>query len=609
MNTITGTSLAAILLGISLSLSPQFAAAQWQRGSAQDLNIPPPPAIGQQNVATADLLVSHPATKPCIVTLFQSDTFDDYSPRPFSYAPPANCPGPWAKVVFIAHFNENSGVQYDRTAYVFLGNANLYFGTTPEPTATLGPSWTVQSDVTAYSALLAAPRTGAVSIFNIVNSTYTGVIHGSGFLYFYPFENHHGQGNQNQSGDQAQQSDYGHGGEVPGQSVPSAVYSLNSGNQPTYLDTPSDQLSQQFVFPKNMTGIDLVIVAQSQIGDEFWYTCVPNQYAGELQSCGNTGYRQVVVQVDGRTVAYAPVSPWIYTGGIDPFLWAPTPGAQTLNFTPYLVDLTPLVAKLDDGQPHTVALSVYNDDNYFSVAASLLVYQDQQVSSISGGVTEISVPALSPAVTSDLSSGTGGSIAGSVNVSSKVHTLIAGYINLPSGPRWTSVEQDFAFANDQDYTINSVVYDQQIALSSTVDTVTRVRGSGAYGRSQEWTGTRTWSFPLTVNYDQVLQSNGNYDITTTVLQDYRSFSAPLPTAAVARALMDRVQAEDTLELTPSFNIIGNANMTSSQQFEFQSRGSAQPQCYNRTITNAASSVSAVSDARRCELLSWQEGGR
>jgi hypothetical protein len=598
MNIITRTTLAAILLGISLSLSPQFAAAQWQRGSAQGLNIPPAPAIGQQNVATADLLVSHPATKPCIVTLFQSDTFNDYSPRPFSYTPPANCPGPWAKVVFIAQFNENAGVQYDRTAYVFLGNANLYFGTTPEPTATVGPSWTVQSDVTAYSALLALPQTGAVSIFNIVNSTYTGVIHGSGFLYFYP----------HQYGDQDQQSNYEHGGDMPGQSAPSAVYSLNSGNQPTYLYTPSDQLSQQFVFPRNMTGVDLVVTAQSQIGDEFWYTCVPNQYASELQSCGNTGYRQVVVQVDGRTVAYAPVSPWIYTGGIDPFLWQPTPGAQTLNFTPYRVDLTPLVAELDDGQPHTVALSVYNDDNYFSVAASLLVYQDQQVSSISGGVTEIDVPALSPTITSDLTNGSGGNVDGSVNVSSEVHTLIAGYINLPDGPRWTSVEQDFAFANDQEFTINSVVYDQRITLSSTVNAVTRVHGSGLHGPNQEWTRTRTWSFPLSLNYDQVQQSNGNYDVTTTVGQDYRSFFGPLPTVAVGQALMDRVQSEDTLELTSSFNIIGNSNTTSSQQFEFQSRGGGQPQCYNRTITSAANAVSSVSDAHRCELLSWQEGG-
>jgi hypothetical protein len=49
---------------------------------------------------------------------------------------------------------------------------------------------------------------------------------------------------------------------------------------------------------------------------------------------------------------------------------------QTLNFQPYRVNLTPFAAMLDDGQPHTVALSVYNADSYFSATASLLLYQD-----------------------------------------------------------------------------------------------------------------------------------------------------------------------------------------------------------------------------------------
>ena len=136
---------------------------------------------------------------------------------------------------------------------------------------------------------------------------------------------------------------------------------------------------------------------------------MPDAYAAELQSCGHSGYRQVVVQVDGRTVAYAPVSPWIFTGGIDPFLWQPTPGAQTLNFTPYRLDLTPLAAELGTGEPHTVAVSVYNDGNYFSVAASLLVYQDRRVQSIQGALTEVDVPPLAPSVTADLASGAGGS--------------------------------------------------------------------------------------------------------------------------------------------------------------------------------------------------------
>lgn len=576
------------LLAVALCLVLPLAAAQSSDEGPGGLNIPPPPAIGEQNVATADLLVSHPPTQPCIVTLFQSDTFDNYAPRPFTYSPPADCPGPWAKVVFVAHFNENPGVQYDRTAYVFLGNAALYFGTTPEPTSTVGPVWSVERNVTAYSALLAAPHSGAATIFNIVNSTYTGVIHGSGYLYFYP-----GARARGRQGDDAAAS------------VPSAVYPLNSGNQPSYLDSAAQSLAGTFVFPTNMTHMDLVITAQSQIGDEFWYTCVPNEYTVELESCGNTGYRQVMVQVDGRTVAYAPVSPWIYTGGIDPFLWQPTPGVQTLNFIPYRVNLTPLLAELDNGQPHTIAVSVYNDGNYFSVAANLLVNQDPRVSALGGAVTEVDVPALAPSITSDLAGGASGEVSGSVAVSSDVRTRLVGYLDLPGGPRWTAVAQDLHFSNSQNFTINNTVYDQQIALASTVRTVTRVSGGGEDGGTR----VRSWSFPVTLNYDQVQQANGDFAITTTVLQHYAVRSAPAWPAASGWALSDRVQSEDTLEFDPSFNFLGNSGMSGSQQYQFESRGRGEPLCYSRTITNTANAVSAVSDARHCDLLSGDDGGR
>lgn len=585
MRTHIKPTLRAVLIGMVAGLALPLAAGARDAGGG--LNIPPAPSLGQQNVATADLLVSHPPTRPCIVTLFQSDTFDVYAPLPFTYSPPAGCPGPWAKVVFVAHFNENAGVQYDRSAYVFLGNAALYFGTTPEPTSSVGPVWTVERDVTDYSALLAQPQSGAATIFNIVNSSYTGVIHGSGYLYFYPAAR----------GEDGEQRAAHADGRVAG-AVPSAVYPLNSANQPSYLDTPTQQLAQQITFPTNMTRVYLEVTAQSQIGDEFWYTCVPDQYVQELQSCGSSGYRQVVVQVDGRTVAYAPVSPWIFTGGIDPFLWQPTPGVQTLNFTPYRVDLTPLAAELDNGKPHTVAVSVYNDGNYFSVAASLLVYQDTRVRSIRGAVTEVDVPPLAPNVNADLASGAGGSVSGSVTVSSAVSTRLSGYLELPDGLRSTSVEQDFQFANKQNYIINSTVYDQQIALTSAVRTVTQVSGADRQTERR----VSTWSFPLTLAYDQAQQANGDYDITTSVLQHFTARTGPAWDSAAGRALSDRVRATDTLEFDPNFNFLGHSGMSGSQRYQFQRRGRGAPACYARTIVNSANAVSAVMDSRHCDLL-------
>src|SRR5271163_1480781 len=111
------------------------------------------PVVGSQNTVTADPPVSHPNEKPCIVQLYSAVQFANFSPKTYQYAPPPGCAGPWDKVIFTADFNVSAGVQFDRTAQVFLGHVNIYYGTTPEPGSTLSPSWHVERDVTDYSAL------------------------------------------------------------------------------------------------------------------------------------------------------------------------------------------------------------------------------------------------------------------------------------------------------------------------------------------------------------------------------------------------------------------------------------------------------------------------
>src|SRR5262249_4092601 len=99
--------------------------------------IPPPGlVIGSANTATADPPVPRPNTTPCVVTLFNNFAFADFSPKPFSFNPPAGCPGPWAKVVLNADFSIQAGRQFDRTAEIWIGGVNVYFGTTSEPSGT-----------------------------------------------------------------------------------------------------------------------------------------------------------------------------------------------------------------------------------------------------------------------------------------------------------------------------------------------------------------------------------------------------------------------------------------------------------------------------------------
>jgi len=145
--------------------------------------IPPPGlVIGSANTATADPPVARPNTTPCEVTLFSNFTFADFSPKPFSFTPPSACPGPWARVVLEAEFSIQAGRQFDRTANIWIGGTNVYFGTTSEPSRTVARSWHIERDLTDYSALFKSAQTGRVDLGNLVNSTFTSSLFGTATL-------------------------------------------------------------------------------------------------------------------------------------------------------------------------------------------------------------------------------------------------------------------------------------------------------------------------------------------------------------------------------------------------------------------------------------------
>ncbi|MDQ2798240.1 MAG: peptide-N(4)-(N-acetyl-beta-glucosaminyl)asparagine amidase, partial [Armatimonadota bacterium] len=169
-----------LLLGGSVcgALLPSFVSAQTAKT----------PVIGSPDTATADPPVSRPQTQPIQVPLFHDLAFTNFTAKTFRYHPPAGPRRRWAKVILTADFSVTPGRQYDRTAQIMIGRANVYFGTTMEPSRTVGPAWHVERDVTDDLALLQSAQPGEAILGNIVNATYTGVIHGSASLLFYPAE-------------------------------------------------------------------------------------------------------------------------------------------------------------------------------------------------------------------------------------------------------------------------------------------------------------------------------------------------------------------------------------------------------------------------------------
>ena len=533
--------------------------------------IPPPGlVIGSANTATADPPVARPDTTPCVVTLFNNFAFADFSPKPFSFTPA--CPGSWAKVILNADFSIQAGRQFDRTAEIWIGGVNVYFGTTSEPSGTVARSWHIERDLTDYSALFNTTQNGRVDLGNLVNSTFTSTLFGTAVIQFYPLASH--------------------------QDAPrTADLVLPLASDPTggtaFLSNSSSTLTKTFTLPPNVERAFIDVVAESQAGDEFWYTCVPNDVANELQSCGGGAFRESQVTIDDIPAGVAPVYPWIYTGGIDPLLWRPIPGVQTLNFVPYRVDLTPFAGLLSNGQPHQVAVSVFGANNGFSTTATLLAFQDHGSNQVTGEVTRNTIGVPNPNVVENLNTAPDGTITGSVTVTSSRIFRVEGFVRTSHGRIETDVRQNIQFSSRQDFNITNTAFVQNIQQRTTITSETQTDGHGG-GNSQQ-----RFEWPLDLGFTFSVNPDGSGQQTTTIRQQFQSAAVQHGDNGPASfsVVSNTVTPSDTLLFDSNFNITGSTGQQSAQDFFSNDSVSG---CFSRQITASAGLLTSIADGALCK---------
>jgi hypothetical protein len=534
--------------------------------------------VGSPNVATADPLIPAPYTTPCVVTLFENQQFADFSAKPFHFAPPADCPGPWQKVVLSADYYVTMGRQFDRTAEIWLGGANIYFGTTQEPSATVSPSWHIERDLTDYSALFAAEHGGQAVLGNVVDDTYTGVIVGSATLSFYPLAP-----------------------TVPDHPPrPDILLPLSASADGSTADLVSadNQLGVTFLaLPQNIERVFLDVFAQSQHNDEFWYFNLPDDIADTFFDGGHTAFREVQISVDGHLAGIAPVYPWIYTGGADPLLWRPIPGVQTLSFEPYRVDLTPFAGVLSDGQSHSIALSVFNAADYFSTTANLLLYLDHGSQVVSGAVTLNTLGPAQPVVNEDVS-GDDSSASGSVSVTNQHQFAIEGTLQTSHGTVTTRIEQNIAFSNISQLAISDTLYKQDTTQTTTIDsTTTRTSGATvAIVHEQR-------SYPLTFNYDDTFANDGSEILASSVDQEFKQRIDVSNQSFEMRS----AQRDDHVvtSATRYFDADGNTTDLQSDASQTYTYSGLDGACYSRQITaqrrglTTPGALTGITDGQGC----------
>ncbi len=435
------------------------------------------------NPVIPDPAIVRPKTSSCVVTIIQNYPFQNFTPATGSYAPPAGCPAPWSKVVLDVT-TSISGVQFDRLGALWLGNTEIFRFTTSEPP---GPQiqWHVAKDVTRYANALQSANNFTYSLGNLVNQTYTGIYTVTATLTFYEPGPH-----------------------SPAAIVPDEVIPIaNGSSSPPWftLNTPTDQASGSVTVPANSERAYLDVYATGHGCEEFWYANESTQFMSQLRSsCGGTAFREIDVTIDGRPAGVVFPFAYLYTGAIDPIVWLPLTGHDTLDIPAYALDLTPFVGYLNDGNAHTIAAQVYNDTGGYWVAdADLLIFEDHKTSQTSGKLVSLEAGPNPPEhYVEHLSIQSGGTAA----YYGRHYVLAKGYLDTSHGRVVSSVSEHLDFSDKQVLTNpQSPSGTETIAMDSQNTTVDSLQGGGA-----NLTTTTITRYPLYVGLTNVLVIEQSY---------------------------------------------------------------------------------------------------
>lgn len=432
--------------------------------------------INYADPATALPPVSRPDTPHCTVTAMRHDFANSYG-QPFTgtLTPPADCPGPWSKVV-LDWSGSVAGRQYDRLAGVWIGGAEVFRTSTPEPDPA-GIHWHVDQDLSSFIPLLRTPQPVVVDLGNIVNSTYTGVYSMTMTVTYYQADRHHPAA---ATADQVLP--------VSQSTTAPGWWTLGKGQSGTSTLT----------FPRNLTGAKLQVYARGGGCEEFWYSNVPDGYAAQHSAyglCGGGSYREVQVLVDGRLAGTVQPFPAIYTGGISPLMWRPIPGIDAFRTQPYDVDLTPFAGTLTDGRPHTVTLvPPAGISDGWTLDGSLFLTTDPLRQQTGGAVTTDTITAA-PQISSTVATQPDGSDL--ITTSTGRDWTVAGYVDTSHGRITTRIDHHGEYRNS-----NTVADQGNRQITAQRDSGwTRTSTDPGHGRPE--VARSTWSYPIDVTSSYV----------------------------------------------------------------------------------------------------------
>ncbi|HTU74053.1 MAG TPA: peptide-N4-asparagine amidase [Trebonia sp.] len=490
-----------------------------------------------------DAPVRVPRTRPTVVTVADNAQFGN---APSPQAETVSLPrGNWSTVVIDITGTEK-GRQYDRLAEVYDGATQIFLGVTPEPTPA-GISWHVRKDITGYLPILSGARTFSTYVDNFLSTVDTGIPALTVKLYFYPagdgFRAAHVATTADPSlaGDAINQAGPAASPADPG--VPDQIVTLLPSGDASDFNTinAGSSLTASVTLPDDIRSASLDLYAVGQSTDEFWWGLTP-------------AFREIEVSVDGRPAGVAWPDAFVYTGGVNPLIWRPLTGVDTLDIPSYRLDLTPFAGLLSSGGPHTITLSVAGNAGYWLAGGALLLSAGGPA--VTGSVTTdtLAFPTTSTVSASD-ALGSASTVASTESAAAAYR--IAGTLT-QSGMTWTdTLSQSLQFANDQTDIDSSCATDcyqwaHQETTSAATETVTVPRGQPVTRHDDT-----SWTIDAPNGYQQNTDGS-DFFLPASVSQTYTDVASE---GSYAASLSESVTGYGALEEDNSAPTITNGDTT------------------------------------------------
>ncbi|KAK6541918.1 hypothetical protein TWF694_007694 [Orbilia ellipsospora] len=261
----------------------------------------------------------------CSSTLFTHEFVNSWGqPAVAPYTPPPqSCE--WNTVYFHLH-STSKGRQYDRLAFLYFNDTELWRTSTAEPTAN-GIYFTYTKDLTHFEVLLRQNGKLIFDLGNTVTNILTGTFTVTLSAHYFKLD-------------------------LPPQQKPADIVlpvskMQGSNGQASPFSLPNDLAETKLSIPQNVKKAVLSVIASGNADEEFWYTNVPDNLVSSFPNTtlfGHSSYREIQVLVDGVLIDVIMPIPTIYTGGINPGLWKPIVCPYAYDLWEAHIDITPWVA-------------------------------------------------------------------------------------------------------------------------------------------------------------------------------------------------------------------------------------------------------------------------